>query len=68
MSSHPGSWPPDPGPSRVSWGPVLCAHRTLRSARSSPVEIFFDTMLAIVCVGVLAFAGLTVMKLYQGQR
>ncbi|KOU00810.1 membrane protein [Streptomyces sp. NRRL F-4707] len=25
-------------------------------------------MLVLVCVGVLAFAGLTVKKLYQGQR
>jgi hypothetical protein len=32
------------------------------------VEIFFDTMLAIIFVGVIAFAGLTVKKLYQGQR
>ncbi|MFE2299386.1 hypothetical protein ACFXAW_14435 [Streptomyces sp. NPDC059445] len=33
-----------------------------------PVEIFFETLLALVCVGVLAFAALTVKKLYQGQR
>lgn len=32
------------------------------------MEIFFDTLLALVAVGVLAFAGLTVKKLYQGQR
>ena len=25
-----------------------------------PVEIFFETLLVLVCVGVLAFAGLTV--------
>ncbi|MFJ7904831.1 hypothetical protein ACIQ6V_30855 [Streptomyces sp. NPDC096198] len=33
-----------------------------------PVEIFFETLLVLVCVGVLAFAGLAVKKLYQGQR
>jgi hypothetical protein len=32
------------------------------------VEIFFETLLVLVCVGVLAFAALTVKKLYQGQR
>ncbi|MGV9561174.1 hypothetical protein [Streptomyces sp. NPDC003480] len=32
------------------------------------VEIFFETLLVLVCVGVLAFAGLAVKKLYQGQR
>ncbi|MDQ0991671.1 hypothetical protein QFZ74_002899 [Streptomyces sp. V3I7] len=32
------------------------------------MEIFFEILLALVCVGVLAFAGLTVQKLYQGQR
>ncbi len=32
------------------------------------MEIFFETLLVLVCVGVLAFAGLTVKKLYQGQR
>jgi hypothetical protein len=33
-----------------------------------PVEIFFEALLVLVCVGVLAFAWLTVKKLYQGQR
>lgn len=37
-------------------------------SRSTPVEIFFELLLVLVCVGVLAFAGLTVKKLYQGQR
>lgn len=32
------------------------------------LEIFFSTLLVLVCVGVLAFTGLTVKKLYQGQR
>lgn len=32
------------------------------------MEIFFDVLLALVCAGVLAFAGLSVKKLYQGQR
>lgn len=37
--------------------------------RGAPVlEIFFETLLVLVCVGVLAFAGLSVKKLYQGQR
>ena len=32
------------------------------------MEAFFEALLALVCVGVLAFAWLTVKKLYQGQR
>jgi hypothetical protein len=32
------------------------------------VEIFFSFLLVLVAVGVLAFAGLAVKKLYQGQR
>jgi Tfp pilus assembly protein PilV len=32
------------------------------------VEIFFEILLVLVAVGVLAFVGLTVKKLYQGQR
>lgn len=32
------------------------------------LEAFFSTLLVLVCVGVLAFAGLTVKKLYQSQR
>lgn len=32
------------------------------------MEIFFSTLLVLVCVGVIAFAALTVKKLYQGQR
>lgn len=32
------------------------------------MEIAFETLLALVCAGVLAFAVLAVKKLYQGQR
>ncbi|MTE19713.1 hypothetical protein F0L17_11370 [Streptomyces sp. TRM43335] len=32
------------------------------------LEAFFTALLVLVCVGVLAFMGLTVKKLYQGQR
>ncbi len=32
------------------------------------LEAFFSTLLVLVCVGVLAFTGVTVKKLYQGQR
>lgn len=32
------------------------------------LEVFFSTLLVLVCLGVLAFAGLSVKKLYQGQR
>lgn len=34
----------------------------------SAIEIFFDVMLVLVCIGVLAFSVLAVKKLYQGQR
>jgi hypothetical protein len=32
------------------------------------LEPFFTAMMVLVCVGTLAFAWLTVKKLYQGQR
>lgn len=32
------------------------------------MEIFFSILLVLVCVATLAFAGLAVKKLYQGQR
>jgi hypothetical protein len=32
------------------------------------LEAFFETLLVLVGLGVIAFAGLTVKKLYQGQR
>jgi hypothetical protein len=32
------------------------------------LEAVFSTLLVLVCVGVLAFVGLSVKKLYQGQR
>jgi len=56
-----------PRPRKLGPGPVYVPH-TLRSIEEHPVEIFFETLLVLVCVGVLAFAGLTVKKLYQGQR
>jgi hypothetical protein len=34
----------------------------------SSLEYFFDAMLILVCVGVVAFTVLAVKKLYQGQR
>lgn len=39
-----------------------------RSVEEHSVIIFFEVLLALVCVGVLAFTGLAVKKLYQGQR
>ncbi|GGX47696.1 hypothetical protein GCM10010515_13470 [Streptomyces fructofermentans] len=39
------------------------------SPEEHPVlEYFFEALLVLVCVGVLAFTGLAVKKLYQGQR
>ncbi len=32
------------------------------------LEAFFTALLVLVCIGTLAFAGVTVKKLYQGQR
>ncbi|GLF99758.1 membrane protein [Streptomyces yaizuensis] len=32
------------------------------------LELFFEALLVLVCIGVGAFALLTVKKLYQGQR
>jgi hypothetical protein len=32
------------------------------------LEAFFTALMVLVCVGTLAFAALTVKKLYQGQR
>ncbi|GAA0626570.1 hypothetical protein GCM10010394_66650 [Streptomyces crystallinus] len=52
-------------PIRLGYGPLL----PTRSSEEHPVlEAFFETLLVLVCVGVLAFAGLAVKKLYQGQR
>ncbi|GAA0657526.1 hypothetical protein GCM10009535_40790 [Streptomyces thermocarboxydovorans] len=61
-TSHRG---PDPG--RVSWGPALCTS-SAPPLKEHPVELLFELLLVLVAVGVLAFAGLTVKKLYQGQR
>ena len=32
------------------------------------LEAFFTVLLVLVCVGVVGFTGLTVKKLFQGQR
>jgi hypothetical protein len=32
------------------------------------LEAFFETLLVLVAVAVIAFTGLSVKKLYQGQR
>jgi hypothetical protein len=34
----------------------------------SAIEFFFDALLVLVCLGVIAFSVLAVKKLYQGQR
>lgn len=70
------TWKRAPGPGRVSWGPAFVyspisavpERGPVPLTEEHPVEIFFETLLALVCVGVLAFAALTVKKLYQGQR
>ncbi|GGV27253.1 hypothetical protein GCM10010260_79630 [Streptomyces filipinensis] len=51
-------------PRKLGPGSAVCPP----SLKEHPVEIFFEALLALVCAGVLAFAGLTVKKLYQGQR
>ncbi|GAA1159061.1 hypothetical protein GCM10009654_14030 [Streptomyces hebeiensis] len=57
-------------PIRLEAGPAVPGpYRSTRSTEEHPVlEAFFSALLVLVCVGVLAFAGLTVKKLYQGQR
>lgn len=57
---------PGARPRKLGSGPVCVP--TLRSSEEHPVEIFFEALLVLVCVGVLAFTGLAVKKLYQGQR
>lgn len=32
------------------------------------LEAFFTALMVLVCIGTAAFAGLTLKKLYQGQR
>ncbi|NSC22486.1 hypothetical protein FM076_15385 [Streptomyces albus subsp. chlorinus] len=32
------------------------------------LEAFFTALMVLVCIGTVAFAGLTFKKLYQGQR
>jgi hypothetical protein len=57
---------PVPTPTRVGVGSVP---PTTASPKEHPVlEVFFEALLVLVCVGVLAFTGLAVKKLYQGQR
>lgn len=64
--ARPRPYPPTrlvPGPT----GPPTvraCPRSTLVSA----IEFFFDTLLVLVCLGVIAFSALAVKKLYQGQR
>ncbi|GHF00607.1 hypothetical protein GCM10018789_32960 [Streptomyces werraensis] len=43
-------------------------HTLAPPLKERPVIIFFEILLVLVAVGVLAFAGLTVKKLFQGQR
>ncbi len=55
-----------PQPIRLEPGAVPLPYRSYQGV---PVlEAFFSALLVLVCVGVLAFAGVTVKKLYQGQR
>lgn len=51
-------------PTKLGSGPF----RLHRSAEEHSVIVFFETLLVLVAVGVLAFTGLAVKKLYQGQR
>ena len=32
------------------------------------IQYYFDALLVLICVGIVAFALYTVKKLYQGQR
>jgi hypothetical protein len=43
-------------------------HHAPPLTKEHPVIVFFEVLLVLVCVGVLAFTGLAVKKLYQGQR
>lgn len=45
------------------------ARRDVQQRKERPVlEAFFISLMILVCVGTAAFAGLTIKKLYQGQR
>lgn len=59
-----------PRPTKLGPGPVYARTTSHRTAldKEHPVELFYEILLVLVCVGVLAFAGLTVKKLFQGQR
>ncbi|QEU82985.1 hypothetical protein CP968_18355 [Streptomyces subrutilus] len=54
-----------PRASRLGDRPV---HRTESSEEHPVLEAVFTSLLVLVCVGVMAFTGLAVKKLYQGQR
>ncbi|MGC0331090.1 hypothetical protein RKD23_004080 [Streptomyces sp. SAI-170] len=54
-----------PRPRKLGSGRV---HSYPPLTKERPVILFFELLLVAVAVGVLAFAGLTVKKLYQGQR
>jgi hypothetical protein len=43
-------------------------HRKPSLTKEHSVIVFFEILLALVVVAVIAFAGLTLKKLYQGQR
>jgi hypothetical protein len=58
--------PPSPTPTRLVTGPART--HPIRSRSTLVLEAFFITLMVLVCVGSAAFAGLTVKKLYQGQR
>ncbi|GAB3969179.1 hypothetical protein GCM10028832_26780 [Streptomyces sparsus] len=53
------------GPTRLGAGPYV-PRNPLKERLV--LEAFFITLMILVCVGTAAFAGLTVKKLFQGQR
>lgn len=61
--THLTEWP-GPQPTKLGSGPF----RLHTSVEEHSVIVFFEALLVLVCVGVLAFTGLAVKKLYQGQR
>ncbi|CAL9485571.1 hypothetical protein SUDANB96_03148 [Streptomyces sp. enrichment culture] len=60
LTKNDGLRPRKLGPGRVHRNPPL--------TKEHPVILFFEILLVLVVVGVIAFAGLAVKKLYQGQR
>ena len=67
LTERAGPRPRKLGPGFVYCHPTVYCHPR-SSEEHSVLEVFFEALLVLVCVGVLAFAGLTVKKLYQGQR